>query len=154
MFQKEQILTLFEKEIENKTIFIVELSIQAGNKIKLFIDSFNGITIDECAQVSRILTEKLNLIDENFEIEISSPGLGSIFKVPQQYQKNIGKQIEIVKKDGLKIIAKLIDFVDNTIEIEEQKSIKPEGKKKKELIIIKSKISLNEIKSVKSIIVF
>ena len=59
-----------------------------------------GITIDQCGEISKLVEASLNREEEDFEIEVSSPGLSEPFKVINQYRKNIGQEVEIVTEDG------------------------------------------------------
>ncbi len=65
--------------------------------LRLFIDKPNGITIDECADISRELDK--NLSDDIFEFpytfEVSSPGLDRILKREKEYDKYRGRKVEV-----------------------------------------------------------
>ncbi len=152
MIQKDEILNWLQNAITDKDIFIVELSILTGNVVRLYIDKPQGIAIDDCTKISRLLEAELLTKTEDFELEVSSPGLLTPFKVAQQYTKNIGKQVEVLLKTGIKAVGKLTSFSNNTIEVEEEKKIKPEGKKKKEIVITKMSFNLDDIKTTKLII--
>ena len=55
---------------------------------------------------------------EDFALEVSSPGLDSPFRVIEQYQKNIGKKINLVKTDGEKLDGILKKTGENGIVLE------------------------------------
>lgn len=140
--------------LEETDLFLVDLTVKPSNKILIEIDSFKGVSIDECAMVSTALEAKLNRNIEDFELEVSSPGLGQPFKVPQQYQKNIGNQVSALLKDGTKYTGKLLSADSSEVKVEVKEKMKVEGKKKPEMVIAEKEILINDIKIIKAIINF
>src|SRR6266404_2168775 len=128
-------------------IFLVEVKINPGNNVKIFIDADHGVSIDKLVQYNRGLykqIEESGLFPNNdFSLEISSPGLDEPLKLHRQYLKNIGRYIEVLLKDGVKKEGKLVSAAGNEIIIEEEKG----NKKKKE--ILRHTISYNDIKTTK-----
>lgn len=86
--------------------FLVEVKISPGNDIKLFVDGEDGITIDKCVSLNRALHKQLEekemFPNNDFSLEVSSPGLGEPLKLFRQYQKNLGRNVEVVLVDGTK----------------------------------------------------
>ncbi|HMW93574.1 MAG TPA: hypothetical protein PKY92_05610, partial [Chitinophagales bacterium] len=86
---KEQIEQYLNNNIDNTTMFVVDVKVLPTNKIEVFLDrSDTNITIDECAKISRKLEEYLEsnqLVGEKYTLEVSSPGMDQPFKVPQQF---------------------------------------------------------------------
>ena len=138
--------------IEDKDIFFVTLSIGSGNTIKLLLDKPEGITIGECALISKMIESKLNRDEEDYELQVSSPGLDMPFRVIEQYYKNRGNEIEVITQDGLKNNGILNKVSDKGIEVGIKLQVK-EGKKKK---ITNKNISLDyvQIKSAKTVLAF
>jgi len=154
MINKKQIETIIDGIVKEKNAFIVDLMVNSSNKIILELDSFDGFTIDDCVDVSRIIEQNIDRDKEDFALEVSTPGLSSPFKVWQQYKKNVGQEIETILKEGNKIKGNLIDVDDEGIVIEETKKVKVEGKKKKQTIVEKHQLSFENIKSTKIVIKF
>ncbi len=148
-----QILSSFDLE---KDYFIVDIEVNSGNRIRVYVDNADGITIGDCAKISRFLEHRLLETDEdlNFELNVSSPGLDIPFKVKQQYDKSIGKEVEIIDQDNRKVKGTLLKSDNKSIDLEEERSIKVPGRKKKEVIKEVLSIPLNNIKSTKLIISF
>ena len=97
----KQILEAHLKEVLHGTeIFPVNVRVDQSNRIIVHLDTLKGITIEECAGISRALEERLNRDREDFSLEVSSPGLDAPFKVPEQYLKNIGKGVSVQCMDG------------------------------------------------------
>lgn len=97
-FKTEQLIMpiLTENQFE---LVDVEFVKEAGNfYLRAFIDKEGGITIDDCVAVSRKLSELLDendFIPESYILEVSSPGLGRQLKKDKDFQRNIGKEVEI-----------------------------------------------------------
>ncbi len=156
MIDKNKILQILNSGDLEIDFFIVEVEVSSGNRIRVYVDNANGITIGNCAKISRFIEHRLLETDEelNFELNVSSPGIDIPFKVKQQYEKSIGKEVEIIDQDNRKIKGILLKTSDNSIDIEEKKSIKIPGRKKKELILEVITIPLKNIKSTKIVISF
>ncbi len=144
----------FVNEVIDDNTFIVDIKISTSNKINILIDSITGTTIKDCITVSRNIENNLDREVEDFELEVSTPGLSEAFKVPQQYKKNIGRQVETQLKDGHKIKGELKSFDGNIIELIEEKMIKPEGKKRKQKVEVNHTINLDDTISTKVVISF
>lgn len=66
--------------------------------LRAYIDKEGGITIDDCVDVSRKLSEKLDadeFIDDAYILEVSSPGLGRKLKKDKEFLRSIGRSIDI-----------------------------------------------------------
>lgn len=154
MIDKAKVNYYLVEILEGTDLFLVDLTVKPSNKIIIEIDSFKGVSIDECAHVSTSLESKLDRNIEDFELEVSSPGLGMPFKVPQQYLKNVGNQVSVVMKSGSKYTGKLLEANDLGVKVEVQEKLRVEGKKKPELVISAKELLFNDIKITKAIINF
>ena len=130
MISKEQITEIIEQSIE-EPIFLVDVLVRPGNIIVIEIDSDEGIGIDDCVNLNRKIESQLDRDVEDFELEVGSAGITSPFKILRQYQKNIGKDVEVLSKDGRKIVGLLKSCDVDSFVIEITKKVKPEGSKKK-----------------------
>jgi ribosome maturation factor RimP len=151
MILKEEILKFVEKAL-SETQFIVDIKISNANDISVFLDDFNGLTIEECKRISRYIETQLDRENEDFSLEVSSPGLSNPFKVKQQYSKSLNKNVEVITTDGEKIIGQLIEVDDNYIILESSK-IKKVNNKKQE-IKEQHKLEYINIKVTKNLISF
>ena len=72
-------------------------------KIVVVVDGDNGITIDDCANLSRALSDSIheaNLL-EDYNLEVTTPGIDQPLKLLRQYQKHIGRNLKIeLKEEG------------------------------------------------------
>ncbi len=147
MINKKYIEELVTEKIKESSFFIVDVSIKPTNKIFVKLDGYDGITIRDCINVSRHIENTLDRDVEDFSLEVSSAGLGTPFKVHQQYQKNINKEIDITDINGKKQTGKLLDINNNQIKVEIEKKEKQKGKKS---VIIKEifEFNIDEVKSI------
>lgn len=70
----------------------------ARRVIQIFVDTDEGITIAQCAEISRELGAALdvqNIINEPYELEVSSPGIDKPLKLLRQYRKNVGRKYAV-----------------------------------------------------------
>jgi len=110
----------FFKEQESSGFFLVDVKAMAGERIMIYADNIKGITIDECSQLHRALIEKITTAGD-YEITVSSPGLDQPLKVAEQYNKYMGRTVNILTTDGERYSGKLTAFADGNIIIEEYK---------------------------------
>jgi ribosome maturation factor RimP len=131
--------------VDDPSYFLVEIKVKPTNNVKLFLDGDQGVTIEKCISWNRALYRKIeeeNLYpDGNFSLEVSSPGVDEPLKMLRQYKKNVGRSVEVIMKDGIKIAGKLIDVSDEAITVEETK-----GKNKKKEVI-QHQFQFDQIKS-------
>ena len=103
--------------------------------------------IDDCADLSRAIEEELDRETEDFELTVTSAGIGQPLKLPRQYKKLIGSPVEVVLKNGTKIIAKLHDADNDTITLAYREMQVVEGKKRKQAVDVVQTYQLSEVKS-------
>jgi ribosome maturation factor RimP len=133
-------------------LFLVGVTVRPGNKILVLIDSMKGVAVGDCAMLSRAIEQQLDRDTEDFELEVSSPGLTQPFKVIQQYQKAIGRQVEVLRKDGDKHYGMLVSAENNSFVIETKEKAKSPGKKKAEVVTEQIKLMFDDVKSTKVVI--
>ena len=153
MIDKEKIVQLVGEKLE-EDMFLVDVQVSASNLVKVFIDSFDGLTIDQCVAVSRHIEQNLDREKEDFELQVSSPGLTETFKVKEQYLKNTGRQVEIETNDGQKLTGLLKTASPEHVLLETSTREKVEGHKKKQLIVKEHQIEYSDIKSAKVVVSF
>ncbi|HNW48545.1 MAG: ribosome assembly cofactor RimP [Bacteroidales bacterium] len=154
MIQKETIVKLIEKYLSDNSLFLVDAVVSPDNDIEVTFDSMDKVDLKNCIEMSKTIEAGLDRELEDFSLTVTSAGLDQPFKVFRQYQKFIGKEVEVVFKSGNKQKAILTDAREDSIELSFFKNEKVEGKKKKEKIEVRQFYSLNEIKSTKPVINF
>ena len=136
-----------EAQMEGTDLFVVEVRVTPANEIVVTVDSDTQVGIDRCVELSRSIEEALDRDQEDFELTVMSAGIGQPLKYLRQYRKLIGSPVEVVLKDGGKIIGKLVDASDNQIAVEYEERVTVEGKKRKQLVTTRRELSLDEVKS-------
>ena len=117
MIDKENISKFTESLLEGSDKFLVDILIQPVNRISVFVDGDHGVTIEDCRKISRSLEEKLNQGSDEFELNVSSPGLDRPLKLIRQYKKNIGRGMEIITLPGDKVEGTLAGISDTGVVI-------------------------------------
>lgn len=153
MTDKEKVIKLVEEKLTER-MFLVDLTISRTNKITVVIDSFDGITIHNCVDISRNVEHNLDREQEDFELEVTSAGLTENFKVLKQYYKNIGREIEVSTINELNLKGLLKNADEEGIILETTSKEIPEGMKKKQIVVRENFLKYNEIKSAKAVISF
>ena len=103
MIDKNVVTRIVEEWLEGKDYFLVDVTVTPDDKIVVEIDHAEGVWIDDCVDLSRYIESKLNREEEDYELEVGSAGIGQPFKVLQQYIIHIGKEVEVLGKDGKKM---------------------------------------------------
>lgn len=148
MIDKEKVQSVVNQELEGADLFLVDLKIGKDNKISVFIDGDNGVTIQNCIDLSRKIESNFDREVEDFELSVFSSGVGEPLKLNRQYKKNIGRNIEVItNEEGETIVGELL-MVD-----EEKIVVRIQPKKKKDPIVEKE-IFIDNIKESKIIILF
>lgn len=129
--------------------FLVDVVVQPSNKIYIYFDSDTTITIHDCQEISRTIEGNLNREDEDYDLTVSSSGIDRPLKMPRQYRKNIGKEMEVVTSEGKNITGVLAKVEDSFVELEH-----PIKKPKKEIKRENTRLPFSEIKTAKIIVKF
>ena len=154
MINKEIIQTLTEEWLQGNEYFLVDVNFAADDRIVIEIDHADGVWIEDCAELSRFLQERLGEELGEYELEVGSAGLGQPFKVAQQYMNHIGDTLEVLQADGKKVqgTLKAVDAPSFTITVQEKQKI--EGKKRPVLVDVDKTYQMDEVKYAKYMLAF
>jgi ribosome maturation factor RimP len=147
MITESTVRSLVEEKLEGTDLFIVSVRVIPTNRIRVYIDALEGLDVRDCVSVSRHIEGNLDREVEDYELEVSSPGLTEPYQHPLQYKKNLGREVKVSTNDGRNLKGKLTEFDGDNITIE------PEKKKKKE-DVGPITLPLTEIKEAKTVISF
>ena len=152
MIDKNVVKKLVDEWLQDQEYFLVDIEISPDNRIVVEIDHADGVWIEDCVALSRYIEERLSRDDEDYELEVGSAGLGQPFKVPQQYINFVGKEVEVLDADGIKVkgILKAVDGNDFTVGVEEK--VKVEGKKRPVKMEVDHVYQMDKVKYTKYII--
>ena len=136
-----------------KDLFLIDLKISAGDDITVILDGDNGVSLQDCLDASRAIEFNMDREEHDFSLQVMSAGLSEPLSTPRQFNKNIGREIEVMLEDSSKIEGELSKVDDDKItlilryrkpkdigkgkvDVEEEKEI-PYSEIKKALVVIK-----------------
>jgi len=130
MVSKERIENIVNEWIKSSECFLVDIKMPPG-RIMVSIDKPAGVTIEECSNLSRYISEVLEpeQVWETNELEVGSPGMEQPLKVYQQYQRRIGKEVKVITIDGREHKGRLEFADENGIDLTEILTRKENNKK-------------------------
>ena len=146
----QSVADLIKPTLEENGIELVDIEYKKTGKtwvLRVFIDKNQGVTVSDCQKLSREIEDLIEiheLIDNQYVLEVSSPGLDRPLKKEADFLRNKGKRIQIKtyspvnnKKENAGTV---IDFVNGTLFLKDKNDI--------------LKISLTEIAQAKLVIKF
>ena len=140
--------------MQGNDYFLVDISFAADDRIVIEIDHADGVWIEDCAELSRFLQERLGDELGEYELEVGSAGLGQPFKVAQQYVNHIGDTIEVLDLEGKKLQGTLKAVDGNSFTITVQEKQKQEGKKRPVLVEVDKTYQMDGVKYAKYLLAF
>jgi len=150
---EKRVIELIEEKISDRPeLFLVEVKMLPNNKLIIHVDGDEGISIQDCAAISRHVgfhLEEENTIEKAYNLEVSSPGVGEPLKLKRQYQKNIGRDLSVKLTGGEIMEGKLLEMNDAAITIEAK--VKEKGKKAQ---LVETSIDFDKIIETKVLISF
>jgi ribosome maturation factor RimP len=147
MVEKQKIQGLVDEFIKGTGLFLVAVKVSSSNRITVLADKNEGITIDECAAIHRYIEKNLDRDKEDFELQVSSPGLDLPFGVIEQYFKNEGRKVEVIDNEGSGYIGKLRNVTKGGFELETEMRVKGKNKELKDI-----SFNFDQIKSARVIL--
>ena len=116
---------------QRQDLFLIDFEILEGNKIRIIIDGDKGVLVEDCMFVSRGIEHNIDRDDHDFALEVSSSGATTPLTHPRQYQKHIGRTLEVRTSDNQKFEATLTTANEQDIVLNwKAREPKPIGKGK------------------------
>ena len=144
-----KLVEVVETHLTGSDVFVVECTSTPSNEISLTLDADSRVTIDTCVAVSRAVDAVFDRDVEDFSLTVASAGIGEPLKLLRQYHKIVGSPVEVLLKDGIKILGTLDEANEAGITISYDEKVAVEGKKRKELQHIVRTIAFEDIKTAK-----
>jgi len=119
-----------EKIADREDLFLVSAKMHANGKLEVLVDGDQGISIQDCAAISRHVgfhLEEEGIVDHAYRLEVSSPGVDTPLASLRQYRKNIGRNVQVKLADGKTVEGELLEAEAEGITIAEK--VKEKGKK-------------------------
>ena len=151
---KDKVKELLDKALEeNESLFLIDLMIDVGNKIRVVLDGDEGVNLSDCMAVSRAIEHNLDREEEDFSLEVTSAGATTPLELPRQYKKNIGRKLEVKTVDAT-FEGNLTAATEKSIILEwKAREPKPVGKGK-HTVQKKEEIVFSDIKEAKVVLKF
>lgn len=147
MVSKEEIKKVAEFKIKKLGGYLVDVKVNTANIITVFFDRMEGVQVEHCLEVSKHIEEHFDREIEDYELTVCSAGLDNSFMVDEQYQKNIGKEVGVLLKNGKRKKGVILSY-DKELLLEVEK--KKKGSRKEyiveEVIIPKEEIKETKLK--------
>ena len=154
MIDKTALTQVINETLAETDMFLVQLTVSRDNIIDVQLDSMSDINIDDCVMVNNAVLDAFDRDVEDYELTVGSYGITSPLLVPRQYEKNIGQEVEVLTADGRKLKGDLTACSDHDFTIAVPTKVKPEGKKRPEIVMVDTTMNYSDIKYTKIIIKF
>ena len=121
----EEIKNIITRKLADPSQFLVDVIVKGHKgpkKSLIIIDGDKGVTIDDCANLSREISkdfDDVQLFEDSYMLEVSTPGLDQPLRLARQYYKNIGRRIKVVTQQQA-IEGKLIGVEEERIKLEQE----------------------------------
>ncbi|MBB6613094.1 ribosome maturation factor RimP [Pontibacter sp. Tf4] len=122
-----------EASLPDSDLFIVDVAVSDSAvrpKITVLADGEQGITIDQCATISRRINAKIAETfgeELSYVLEVSSPGVDFPLTQPKQFMRNVGRNLKLKLQDGTEVTGKLDEVTETGLNLTQE--IKLKGKK-------------------------
>lgn len=151
MIDKEKLKATVLKAIEGTGAFLVDIKVSPDNDIVVEVDSNDGVDLDLCADITHKIEAEFDRDKEDYSLEVGSAGVTAPFKVVEQYTKNLGKEVEVLTKDGRKLVGTLtaVDGDVSEFTIEVPTKVKQPGAKRPTVEMVPETLKMDQCKQVK-----
>ena len=100
-----------------KDLYLVDLKISAGDDITVILDGDEGLSLQDCLDASRAIEFNLDREEHDFSLQVMSPGLSEPLKLPRQFKKNMGREIEVLLNSDEKIQGEVVAVDDEKVTV-------------------------------------
>ncbi|WP_328536365.1 ribosome maturation factor RimP [Streptomyces sp. NBC_00344] len=123
--QSERLRGLLEPLVAAKDLDLEEIDLsRAGRRgvLRVVVDSEEGVELDTCAELSRAISEKLDESDvmgeDEYVLEVSSPGADRPLSEHRHYVRAIGRLARLTLNDGGELVARILEVDDEGLGVE------------------------------------
>lgn len=100
-----------------KDLYLVDLKISAGDDITVILDGDEGLSLQDCLDASRAIEFNLDREEHDFALQVMSPGLSEPLKLPRQFKKNMGREIEVLLSSDEKIQGEVVAVDEDKVTV-------------------------------------
>ena len=150
-----EIIDAISSEIVARGLYLVDVTVSKDNDVEVTIESEEGkVELEDCVAISRYFETQFDREVEDYSLTVTSAGLDQPFKVFKQFEKAVGKKVEVQLKGGKKMVAVLEAADQESITLKYSQKEAVEGKKKKEIVEHVDRFTMDQVNSVKPFIEF
>ncbi len=154
MIDKNLVKKFVDEWLEGKDYFMTDLTVSADARIVVEIDHEEGVWIEDCVELSKYIESHLDRDEEDFELEVGSAGIGQPFKVLRQYEIHVGEDVEVLTRDGKKIVGVLKEANADNFVVTATEKVREEGSKRPKLVEVDRTFAYDDVKYTKYLITF
>lgn len=152
---RAKVESLVEEFLQTRgDLYLVDLKVSAGNDVVVILDGDVSLSLQDCLDASRAIEFKLDREEEDFSLQVMSAGLSEPLKLPRQYKKNLGRDLEITLNDEEKITGELVEVDEEKVALKLRYRRPKLVGKGKEDVEEKREIAFSEIKKALVVIKF
>ena len=129
-----RVLALLEPVVRDAGYDLEDLTVSAAGKrsvVRLLVDKDGGITLDDVADVSRLVSDALDAADEqdptllgtSYVLEVSSPGVDRPLTEPRHWRRNLGRLVKASLRDGTTADGRITAVDDAGVTLDEQRRL-------------------------------
>jgi len=150
MIDKTLLQQTVEQAVEGSDIFIVSVDVTADNVITVTIGSPSGVDLDRCVDITHRIESVFDRDVEDYELEVGSAGITSPLRVLPQFMMNIGKDVEVLTRDGRKLrgILSAVDPGLTAITVDVPTKVREPGEKRPKTVNIPTPLEMTNVKTV------
>lgn len=116
---KEVVAGLVQEALEGRDdLFVTEVKVKPDQTIYVFMDGDNGVNVDDCIRVSKYVEKRLDRDKCDFELNVSSFGIGRPLQLLRQYRNAVGKTLSVKMTDDTKVRGKLTAVDERQLTLE------------------------------------
>ena len=114
-FRKRVDELLQEFLAEREDLFLINLKFSSGDDITVILDGDDGVTLQDCLDASRAIENNLDREEHDFALQVMSAGLSEPLSSERQFNKNLGREIEVLLNDSTELEGELLKVEEDKI---------------------------------------
>ena len=129
-----RVLALLEPVVSGAGYDLEDLTVSAAGKrsvVRVLVDKDGGVTLDDVADVSRLVSDVLDAADEqdptllgtSYVLEVSSPGVDRPLTEPRHWRRNVGRLVTASLRDGSTAEGRITAADDAGVTLDDQRAL-------------------------------
>ncbi|MFE2497285.1 ribosome maturation factor RimP [Streptomyces scopuliridis] len=123
--QSERLRGLLEPLVSAKDLDLEEVEVsRAGRRrvLRVVVDSDEGVDLDECAELSRSISDRLDETDamgeDEYQLEVTSPGAERPLTEHRHYVRAVGRLARFQLHEDGELVARILTVDDEGLDLE------------------------------------